>query len=183
MAPDDIEQEKDFLRAIAIQQQLVFRRLETDLTGSDELSALIKCAINRLLFKQVDITPSLSKWIICYNWASGLVNPGKLVELHTMLTPYSTSMDAALPEENIVMLVKQHLVPGCNIARWTALQDEARFAHLANDPVLACRLNAAHAVLARKPGAYKGQFSIGPEFFDPLPDDELAAWEGESIGN
>jgi hypothetical protein len=28
-------------------------------------------------------------------------------------------------------------------------------------------------------GAYKGLISIGPEFFDPLPDDELALWNGE----
>ena len=28
-------------------------------------------------------------------------------------------------------------------------------------------------------GAYKGQFDIGPEFFEPLPDDELALWNGE----
>jgi antitoxin (DNA-binding transcriptional repressor) of toxin-antitoxin stability system len=27
-------------------------------------------------------------------------------------------------------------------------------------------------------GLYKGQFEVGPEFFDPLPDDELALWEG-----
>jgi hypothetical protein len=27
-------------------------------------------------------------------------------------------------------------------------------------------------------GLYKGQFEIGPEFFDPLPDEELALWEG-----
>jgi antitoxin (DNA-binding transcriptional repressor) of toxin-antitoxin stability system len=26
-------------------------------------------------------------------------------------------------------------------------------------------------------GLYKGQFQVGPEFFDPLPDDELALWE------
>jgi len=27
-------------------------------------------------------------------------------------------------------------------------------------------------------GLYKGQFEIGPEFFEPLPDEELALWEG-----
>jgi prevent-host-death family protein len=27
-------------------------------------------------------------------------------------------------------------------------------------------------------GAYKGQFDIDDSFFDPLPDDELDAWEG-----
>jgi len=26
-------------------------------------------------------------------------------------------------------------------------------------------------------GLYKGQIEIGPEFFEPLPDDELALWE------
>ena len=28
-------------------------------------------------------------------------------------------------------------------------------------------------------GALKGKVAVGPEFFEPLPDDELAAWEGE----
>jgi antitoxin (DNA-binding transcriptional repressor) of toxin-antitoxin stability system len=27
-------------------------------------------------------------------------------------------------------------------------------------------------------GFYKGQFEIGPEFFEPLPEEELALWEG-----
>jgi prevent-host-death family protein len=29
----------------------------------------------------------------------------------------------------------------------------------------------------RKFGAMRGKLSIGPEFFEPLPPDELAAWE------
>ena len=29
----------------------------------------------------------------------------------------------------------------------------------------------------RKPGALKGKLKVGPEFFDPLPDDELERWE------
>jgi prevent-host-death family protein len=29
----------------------------------------------------------------------------------------------------------------------------------------------------RKPGALKGVLKVGPEFFKPLPEDELAAWE------
>ncbi len=28
----------------------------------------------------------------------------------------------------------------------------------------------------RVPGRWKGLISIGPEFFEPLPDDELDAW-------
>ena len=29
----------------------------------------------------------------------------------------------------------------------------------------------------RQPGSMKGKLSIGPEFFEPLPDDELSHWE------
>jgi prevent-host-death family protein len=29
----------------------------------------------------------------------------------------------------------------------------------------------------RKPGSMKGKLSIGPEFFEPLPEDELSQWE------
>ena len=28
----------------------------------------------------------------------------------------------------------------------------------------------------RRPGRYKGKMSVTPAFFDPLPDDESAAW-------
>ena len=31
----------------------------------------------------------------------------------------------------------------------------------------------------RKFGAMKGKIKIGPEFFEPLPEEELKAWEGE----
>ena len=31
----------------------------------------------------------------------------------------------------------------------------------------------------RQFGQLKGVISIGPEFFEPLPDDELARWNGE----
>ena len=34
---------------------------------------------------------------------------------------------------------------------------------------------------AKRPlGIYAGQISIGPEFFEPLPEDELALWEGSA---
>jgi antitoxin (DNA-binding transcriptional repressor) of toxin-antitoxin stability system len=29
----------------------------------------------------------------------------------------------------------------------------------------------------RKPGAWKGKLTIGPEFFEPLPPEELEGWE------
>ncbi len=30
----------------------------------------------------------------------------------------------------------------------------------------------------REPGSWKGRISIDDSFFDPLPEEELAAWEG-----
>jgi prevent-host-death family protein len=30
----------------------------------------------------------------------------------------------------------------------------------------------------RAPGLYAGQITIGPEFFEPLPEAELRLWEG-----
>lgn len=35
------------------------------------------------------------------------------------------------------------------------------------------------APASRRIGFLKGQGSVGPEFFDPLPDDELRFWNGE----
>ncbi len=29
----------------------------------------------------------------------------------------------------------------------------------------------------RKPGAWKGKIEIGPEFFEPLPEEELKFWK------
>ena len=31
--------------------------------------------------------------------------------------------------------------------------------------------------LDRKPGAWRGKIKIGPEFFEPLPSEELEGWE------
>jgi antitoxin (DNA-binding transcriptional repressor) of toxin-antitoxin stability system len=30
----------------------------------------------------------------------------------------------------------------------------------------------------RRPGRLKGKLTVGPEFFEPLPEEELALWEG-----
>ena len=34
----------------------------------------------------------------------------------------------------------------------------------------------------RVPGAMKGKFTLPDSFFDPLPEEELAAWEGSYEG-
>ena len=31
----------------------------------------------------------------------------------------------------------------------------------------------------RRPGTWKGRIELDDSFFDPLPEEELAAWEGE----
>ncbi len=40
------------------------------------------------------------------------------------------------------------------------------------------RLSPVDGLGPRKPGALKGKFRLTPDFFEPLPEDELAAWEG-----
>lgn len=35
----------------------------------------------------------------------------------------------------------------------------------------------AEAKSQRKPGILRGKLKVGPEFFEPLPPDELEAWE------
>jgi prevent-host-death family protein len=47
-----------------------------------------------------------------------------------------------------------------------------------NEPVV--RLVPVKPAPKKRPfGLYQGEFEVGPEFFEPLPDDELEAW-GES---
>ena len=44
------------------------------------------------------------------------------------------------------------------------------------DPV--AKLVPFHPVAQKRQfGALRGQISVGPEFFEPLPEEELAAWE------
>jgi antitoxin (DNA-binding transcriptional repressor) of toxin-antitoxin stability system len=38
------------------------------------------------------------------------------------------------------------------------------------------KLSPAAPMSPRKPGLYKGKMRIGPEFFEPLPEEELEAW-------
>ena len=45
-----------------------------------------------------------------------------------------------------------------------------------SDPVV--RLVAIHGPKGdRKPGALKGKIRLGPDFFEPLPPEELKGWE------
>jgi antitoxin (DNA-binding transcriptional repressor) of toxin-antitoxin stability system len=42
------------------------------------------------------------------------------------------------------------------------------------------RLVALPSARKRKFGRLKGIASVGPEFFEPLPEEELKLWEGDS---
>ena len=44
----------------------------------------------------------------------------------------------------------------------------------------AAKLIAVHPLPKRQFGLYQGLAKIGPEFFEPLPEDELRAWDGEA---
>lgn len=50
---------------------------------------------------------------------------------------------------------------------------------LAKGGVPYARLVPLEAREDRKPGRLKGLLTLKEEFFEPLPDEELAAWEGE----
>jgi prevent-host-death family protein len=46
-----------------------------------------------------------------------------------------------------------------------------------NEPVAKIVAVSQKTKPKRKFGALKGKIKIGPEFFDPLPEDELKRWE------
>lgn len=49
---------------------------------------------------------------------------------------------------------------------------------IARGRVPVARLMPVGAVNGRRqPGALRGKLRVGPQFFEPLPADELAAWE------
>lgn len=50
---------------------------------------------------------------------------------------------------------------------------------IARGDVPVARLTSVRPVRAeRRFGAYRGLFAVGDEFFEELPEDELARWEG-----
>ena len=47
-------------------------------------------------------------------------------------------------------------------------------------PIAELRPIAAELKDKRQSGLFKGQFTISPSFFDPMPEDELDLWYGSS---
>jgi len=52
-----------------------------------------------------------------------------------------------------------------------------------NTPVAEIRPLPPETAARRRIGLLRGSFSVPPEFFDPLPDEMIAALEGESGGS
>lgn len=49
-----------------------------------------------------------------------------------------------------------------------------------NEPIAEIRALSQPRATPRPFGLSKGEFSVPPSFFDPLPDEEIAAFEGGS---
>jgi prevent-host-death family protein len=77
------------------------------------------------------------------------------------------------------MIVKMHQAK-TNLSKLIALAEAGEEVVIARGDKPAVKLVpvAEQVKQPRKPGALKGQFTLPDSFFDPLPEEELQAWEG-----
>jgi len=66
-----------------------------------------------------------------------------------------------------------------NLSKLIASALEGEEVVIARGSVPAVRLVPVTPKGKRQPGALKGLIAIDDRFFEPLPDDELAVWNGE----
>jgi len=64
-----------------------------------------------------------------------------------------------------------------NLSRLLAKAEAGHTIIIARDGTPVVKLVPVAPKRKRKFGALRGKLTIGPEFFAPLPEDELAAWE------
>jgi antitoxin (DNA-binding transcriptional repressor) of toxin-antitoxin stability system len=86
--------------------------------------------------------------------------------MHEAKTQLSKLVERALAGEEVVLTRGRKRVP---IARLVAVESTMPAGEIRSLPVFK---NGERPI-----GLYKGQFEIGPEFFEPLPEEELALWE------
>jgi antitoxin (DNA-binding transcriptional repressor) of toxin-antitoxin stability system len=86
--------------------------------------------------------------------------------MHQAKTQLSKLVKAAIFGEEVVLTRGQKRIP---VARIVPIDSASPLGEI----------SAAEALKKgeRPLGLYKGQFEIGPEFFEPLPEEELALWE------
>jgi len=75
--------------------------------------------------------------------------------MHEAKTQLSKLVERALAGEEVILTRGRKRTPAVKLVAVAPVQGRSR-------PI----------------GLYKGQIDIGPEFFEPLPENELALWEG-----
>jgi antitoxin (DNA-binding transcriptional repressor) of toxin-antitoxin stability system len=71
-----------------------------------------------------------------------------------------------------------------NLSKLIARAQAGEETVIVNGKTPVARLTAVEAVkVERRYGAYKDEFELPDSFFDPLPEEELAAWEGSYDGD
>ena len=66
-----------------------------------------------------------------------------------------------------------------NLSRLLARVEAGEEIIIARNGKPVARLERVQPRAKRQPGRWKGLISIDDSFFDPLPEEELRAWEGE----
>lgn len=84
-----------------------------------------------------------------------------------------TTITIEKAQQDLPLLVKRALA-----GEEIVIEAEDRLVRLALYPA-GPRFDEA-AARRRGYGAMKGQFEVGDAFFEPLPEDELKAWEGDA---
>jgi prevent-host-death family protein len=64
-----------------------------------------------------------------------------------------------------------------NLSKLLARVEAGETITIARGRVPVAKLVPIASKAKREFGALRGKFSVGPEFFDPLPEDELKRWE------
>ena len=68
-----------------------------------------------------------------------------------------------------------------NLSRLLAQVEAGEEVVIARNGTPVARLERVKPRVKRQPGRWKGKISIDDSFFDPLPEEELARWEGREI--
>lgn len=85
--------------------------------------------------------------------------------MHQAKTHLSKLVERALAGEEVILTRGRKRVPAVRLVSVSAPRGEVAALPVFKD--------------GKRPlGLYKGQFEIGPEFFEPLPEEDLALWEG-----
>jgi antitoxin (DNA-binding transcriptional repressor) of toxin-antitoxin stability system len=88
--------------------------------------------------------------------------------MHQAKTQLSKLVQRMLAGEEVILTRGRKRVP---VAKLVAMEPPLPAGEIRSLPALKNR--------ERPIGLYKGQFEIAPEFFETLPEEELALWEGK----